>query len=81
MRGEVVRYTVLSGRFVIVTSGGYIVAELRTGAVAEGTVVDWEDPIRSPSHFFKTKSGNRVEVTIVDVDVPGRELMDLLGPW
>ena len=80
MRGEVVRYNVLSGRFAIITNGGYIVAELRTGSVAEGTVVDWEDPIRSPSHF-KTKNGNRVEATIVDVDVPGRELMDLLGPW
>jgi hypothetical protein len=80
MSGEVVRYNVVNGRFAIHTRGGYIVAQLRAGAVAEGMSVEWEDPIRSPFHFH-TPNGNQVEATIVDVDVPGRELMDLLGPW
>jgi hypothetical protein len=80
MNGEVVRYNVLSGRFAVVTRNGYIIAELRAGSVAEGMSVEWADPISTPAHF-RTTTGSRVEATIVDVDVSGRELMDLLGPW
>ena len=80
MSGEVIRYNVQNGRFAIVTKGGYIIAELRAGKVAEGMNIEWTDPISTPAHF-RTTNGNQVEATIVDVDVPGRQLMDLLGPW
>ena len=79
MTGEVVRYNVFNGRFAIFSKGVYIVAQLRAGAVAEGLKLAWDDPIHTPAHFGS--NGKTVEATIIDVDVPGREVMDLLGPW
>ena len=79
MTGEVVRYNVSNGRFAIATPRGYIIAELRVGRVAEGMKVDWEEPVSSPGSFYCGTAS--VEATIVDVDVPGREMMQLLGPW
>jgi hypothetical protein len=80
MTGEVVRYNVQNGRFAIATPRGYIVAELRVGQVAEGMNVEWEEPVSSPA-YFSCGTARSVEATIVDVDVPGREMMQLLGPW
>lgn len=80
MTGEVVRYNVSNGRFAIATTRGYIIAELRAGRVAEGMKVDWEEPVSSPAHFG-CGTARGIEAIIVDVDVPGREMMQLLGPW
>ena len=79
MTGEVVRYNVANGRFAIYSHGAYIVAELRAGTVAEGMTLEWDDPISTPARFLTSR--RMVEANVVDVDVPGRELMDLLGPW
>ena len=80
MTGEVVRYNVSNGRFAIATPRGYIVAELHDGRVAEGLKVDWDEPISTPAHF-SSATARTIEATIIDVDVPGREMMQLLGPW
>jgi hypothetical protein len=80
MTGEVVRYNVSNGRFAIATPRGYIVAELHVGQVGEGLQVDWDEPISTPARFCTTTARN-IEASIIDVDVPGREMMQLLGPW
>jgi hypothetical protein len=80
MSGEVVRYNILSGRFAVLTRCGFIVAELRSGQVAEGLILEWEDPIYTPARF-QSATRSVVEAAIVDINVPSRELMALLGPW
>lgn len=80
MTGEVVRYNVLNGRFAIRTTRGHVVAELLNGQVAEGATLTWDEPVSTPACLY-SGSGSVVEATILDVDVPWREVMELLGPW